>query len=582
MTTLLKNLFYLLGVNRKWAIGIIGLFVVLSSLDLAGLSLIGPYVILLSGETSNAGAWLIKVLGLVGLNGNTREIVVSIGCILVGIFLVKAVVATLINYIVLKYTWRQLVTIRKRLLETYQTIPYELYTQKNSSDYIQVTEKYAFQYSGALTICLQLASEGIIGVVILSFLAYSEPFSFAILFSLMVCATFLYDRVTRNQIEKAGRSTNESLLAALKGIQETIFGFKVIRTLGREAYFNNRVHEASLSASKSIIKSQIFQIIPRYLFEMLAISFIVLLVTIGIFMEEESSELFATATVFGIAAVRLMPTANQFSNGFARLRFFQHGISVIRDDLSGRAQNVENKFNTSATHSYKDKKLLALELKDLDFKYMNANTHVLEKASLVIKKGQITGIVGPSGSGKTTLIDLMLGFHEPTDGDVIPHYSDGTTSTTEYRTLAAYLPQEAFITDDTVARNVALGLDEIDIDETKVRSALDRAHLLEFVNTLPNGIYTNIGERGMRISGGQRQRLSLARAFYLDKQILVMDEATNALDSDLEAEILQQLIEIKKDYLIVIVGHQESTLKLCDIIYKVENRVAMVNSNIES
>ena len=197
---------------------------------------------------------------------------------------------------------------------------------------------------------------------------------------------------------------------------------------------------------------------------------------------------------------------------------------------------------------------------------------IFKNLSITIKKGSKIGIVGSSGSGKSTFLDLMMGLlplqngNILVDGNSIENYEDG------WQKNIGCVPQEVFITDDTLKRNIAFGLSENTINNEKLSKAIESAGLKNFTNNLDLKTDTIIGERGSRISGGQRQRIGIARALYHDPEVLILDEATNALDEETEEKIVKEIFSISKGRTIIFVSHNYKNLKNCDHIYKIENK----------
>ena len=179
--------------------------------------------------------------------------------------------------------------------------------------------------------------------------------------------------------------------------------------------------------------------------------------------------------------------------------------------------------------------------------------------------------MGESGSGKSTLIDIILGLLNPTHGCVKIDNVDIQTNLRGWQNQIGYVPQDIFLTDDTLRKNVAFAISEDQISDRSVDEAIKGANLDEFVKSLPEGLSTMVGERGVRLSGGQRQRIGIARALYHKPRVLVLDEATSALDIETEREIMEGILKLKKNKTILIVSHRLSTVSICDLLFKLDN-----------
>jgi ABC-type multidrug transport system fused ATPase/permease subunit len=212
-----------------------------------------------------------------------------------------------------------------------------------------------------------------------------------------------------------------------------------------------------------------------------------------------------------------------------------------------------------------------LELTDVSFKYPTAANASLQNVSLVVKRGEAVGFVGPSGAGKSTLVDVILGLFAPTSGVVKVDGQDVQQNLRNWQNQIGYVPQAIYLTDDTLRRNVAFGLNDENIDDNLVRDAIRLAQLEEFVATLPEKLETVVGERGVRLSGGQRQRIGIARALYHNPSVLVLDEATSSLDTPTEHGVMQAVQALQGSKTVLIVAHRLSTVEYCDRLYKIEN-----------
>jgi ABC-type multidrug transport system fused ATPase/permease subunit len=212
----------------------------------------------------------------------------------------------------------------------------------------------------------------------------------------------------------------------------------------------------------------------------------------------------------------------------------------------------------------------SIKAEGVSFRYEEATTDVFSGVNLEIKKGHSTAFIGPSGGGKTTMVDILLGLLDPTEGKVtVDGRNIKDTKSYWYKHLG-YIPQNIYLTDDTIRKNVAFGIDEKEIDDKKVWQALEEAQLDDFVKGLPDGLDTKVGERGSRISGGQRQRIGIARALYRNPEVLVFDEATSALDTETEKEVMKAVDSLHGSKTIIMIAHRLSTIENCDEVYRIE------------
>jgi len=209
-------------------------------------------------------------------------------------------------------------------------------------------------------------------------------------------------------------------------------------------------------------------------------------------------------------------------------------------------------------------------VKDLAFHYAGNVNNVLSNVNVVVNRGEAVGFVGQSGSGKSTLIDIMLGLLEPQSGSVLINGRSFDDVKQSWQKTIGYIPQTIFLMDDSLRRNIAIGIADNEIDELAIHEALKSAQLEDFVASLPEGLDTVVGERGVRLSGGQRQRIGIARALYHRPSVLVLDEATSSLDTETEHGVMQAVQALQGDKTVIIVAHRLSTVEYCDRLYRLD------------
>ena len=272
-----------------------------------------------------------------------------------------------------------------------------------------------------------------------------------------------------------------------------------------------------------------------------------------------------TLSLFAIVAVRLMPSLNRISTAWGGIKFCAPAFDVIYDDLMycERMDAQHQDLQEEGPILFQDK----IEMRDVSFSYENSQTLALKSVSLEILKNTTVGFVGSSGAGKSTTVDIILGLLFPSLGEVLVDGVDIRGHLQSWQRKIGYIPQMIYLCDDTIKSNIAFGVAPEDIEEEKVWQALRLAQLEDFVRSLPLGLNTVIGERGIRLSGGQRQRISIARALYHDPEVLVMDEATAALDNETERDFMAALDGLSGGKTIIVIAHRLTTVQSCDKIF---------------
>ena len=312
----------------------------------------------------------------------------------------------------------------------------------------------------------------------------------------------------------------------------------------------------------------ILQNIPRFYLELLAVVSLSGLVFFLLMLDYSFSSLIVIIGLFAAAAFKMLPSVNKILNSFVNIRYGLSSVEMIHEDLNMKSPKVEEK-NVKAN---KIRLNSEINFKDITYTYPGSNNKILEKINLRIPANKMIGIVGKSGSGKTTLIDLLIGILSPDNGEIIIDGKNILKMKRLWQNNIGYIPQFIYLLDDTIKKNIALGIEDIIIDNEKIDKALRLSQSEKFVQNLPQKLETYVGEFGVRLSGGQRQRLGIARALYLDTDLLILDEATSSLDEETEKEIINSINSMKGKKTIIISSHKKEILKQCDEIYKVENQ----------
>lgn len=222
-----------------------------------------------------------------------------------------------------------------------------------------------------------------------------------------------------------------------------------------------------------------------------------------------------------------------------------------------------------------------IKIEHITWKYPNSDKLILKDLSMEIGRGESIAFIGASGAGKTTLADIILGLYKPQEGKILVDNVDISAIPKQWSKMIGYVPQQVFLTDDTIRNNIAFGINEENIDENAIWSALEMAQLSEFIKTLSEGLDTRVGERGIKFSGGQRQRVAIARALYYNPDILVFDEATSALDNETESAVMESIDLLKGRKTLVIIAHRLSTVANCDRIYEIVDGKAVLRDKEE-
>ncbi|MGU9962345.1 MAG: ABC transporter ATP-binding protein, partial [Candidatus Puniceispirillales bacterium WSBS_2018_MAG_OTU23] len=505
-------------------------------------------------------------------NYNHHDLVITIGIAMFVVYAVKSVVGALIMRVVINFSQQQQVNIRNQLITSYQRMPYSKLIQRNTSQYINKIQLMVPNYANLVMHVLQTVADSIVAVVIICFLAWTNPYAFALLAGIVVFSLVLFDRVIRRRITNAGVVWNTSAAEIVRYTNEALRGFKEIRIFKQERYFKDNLLKNANDLARAECLIIFFGSLPKYIFEMIIISFVVGLSIAIVILVEDPVTLIPTIGVFGIASIRIFPLAKNFSFTMSYIRAVKDTVYKLTEDLLDAPRLNNSRVLTPIVPDIEiDGDVQKIELKSVRYTYPNAATPALNGISLTINSGEHLGIVGTSGAGKTTLVDTLLGLLKPSDGQILVNGHDITEHPQVLWDQVAYLPQEIFIIDGTVRENIMLGSTVGGANESRIKTAIKQAQMEDTLSKLPNGIDTELGENGVNLSGGQRQRIALARAFYFNRRILILDEATSSLDIETETQIINYLKKMKNKLTVISITHRAKSLEHCDRILTIED-----------
>lgn len=535
---------------------IIGMF-----LETVSLGIVVPIIgILTQDNYQEKYPWIVDLFGSL----SREELISAVMVAMVFIYIVRSLFLFWSLWIQKGFSASVSGRLSQSLFSIYLRQPYMFHLQRNSSTLMRNAKNATSVVTCGVDPFLVLLTDGLVAIAMFSLLIYVEPIGTLAVLLVFGVSTLLFQRLTRRRIDNWGYRVDYHETKILQHLQEGFGGAKDVKILGRENEFLSQ-HEKHLGESIRI--NRIYNVIltlPRSFMEIITIVGLCLLVVSMVVRDRPLSDIVPILGLFAAAAFRVMPSINRLLMATQTLIFNRSIIaSVYRDFLLDSPEvNSAQRVEPFAKQ---------LELKDVSFKYPTAATPSLQDVSLVVKRGEAVGFVGPSGAGKSTLVDVILGLFAPTSGVVSVDGSDVHQNLRNWQNQIGYVPQAIYLTDDTLRRNVAFGLNDENIDDDLVREAIHLAQLQEFVSTLPDGLETVVGERGVRLSGGQRQRIGIARALYHKPSVLVLDEATSSLDTPTEHGVMQAVQALQGSKTVIIVAHRLSTVEYCDRLYRIED-----------
>jgi len=491
--------------------------------------------------------------------------------VVVGFFIVYCFKTAILAFIIKRqmiFVYSLQANLSIRLFKSYLERDYSFHIQKNSSELIRntISEVTLFAQNGVLQLIILIAEITVL-IGVICFLMAVDPLitvGATIIIGSITCG-FYYLMKSRIYIWGKQRHVHEGL--RIQHVQQGLGGIKDIKILGREDEFVSKFGYHTNESAKVGQLAHTLQQYPRLFLELIGVFIIVVFMIIVVSKGLDLNEILPMLAVFFAAALRIIPSANRIVSAMQVAKFVLPVVRTIHAELFGFIDTGRVSVEQSDMLNFQQD----IVLNDISFKYPGSDDYTLRNLNLTINRGDSIGFVGSSGAGKSTIIDLILGLLPPDQGTIYVDNTNIQKHLKEWQSFIGYVPQSIYLSDESLRCNIAYGIPEGDIDELAVTRAIDLAQLTEFVKSLPDGVYSPVGERGVRMSGGQLQRLGIARALYHDPRILVLDEATSALDTTTEAGVMDAIRAMKGSKTVIIVAHRFSTVEHCDMIFELQD-----------
>lgn len=568
----LKKIYTLFSRKDRIKFVIIFIMMLVASLfEVLGISMIPAFVLTMAEPEKVLGMPYIGPV-LDYLNITTPKSLIFGGAFaLLIIYLLKNVYLTYFSYLKNKFIYRRKIYLQNRIFKAYMTAPYTFYLSKNSAELLRnVRSEVSSLVSGAIFPVFDITLNVIMFFLIISGLLFLEPLITVITILLMGVCGYTFLRITQKKTLESGKTRRFARGDMNRMVLQGLGGFKDSRVLNREKLFLQQYDKFAHNNMKASIYQSIVKSLPKPIIETLLV---VGILTITLIMVSEGrvfSEIITILTLFGVAAVKLMPIFNSLIQQVTTIRFSAYSVYAIFDDL----ELLEEEYKDFRDKILSESERLELQdkivLDNVSYRYPNAEEYAVKDISLTIPKGHAIAFVGESGAGKTTLVDVILGLLSPETGAIYVDGNDIANNPRGWMKNIGYIQQSNYLMDEKIFRNIAFGIPDKDIDYDKLDRAIEAAQLRDLIDKLPRGIKTRVGERGVRLSGGQQQRISIARALYNNPQVLVMDEATSALDNITEKYVIEAIERLRGDRTIIMIAHRLTTVRNCDVIYMLD------------
>jgi len=537
-------------------------------LNVVGIASIIPFMqILADTEVVNENALFIKIYQLFG-SPELHIFLLIIGLGVLIVFVLGNLFLAITTFFQFKYVQSLSYWFTYSILQGYLKQNYEFFLNRNPTELIKNIFSEVQQVTNGVALPItHIVSKGILSALILAFLILVDPQVALVVMGVVGGSYILMYRAVKNRLSKIGRRRVDSNLNRFRIASEAFWGIKQVKLSSREESYLERFDPHAKTYVRTIAKTQIIGKLPKFAFEIVAFGGILAIALVLFALKGSISGVLPLLSLYAFAGYRLMPSLQQVFSSLSTYRSSGASVEILYRDMLDFAFRKNEDIESSSIDNLSFNNSIILN--NISYKYPNTRENVINNVDLKIEKNTTVGFVGPTGCGKTTLIDIILGLLVPNSGEYfvdslcIDHTNRGL-----WQKHIGYVPQDIYLADDTITRNIAFGVPDKDICESAVQKASQLANIDDFITKeLENGYQTIVGERGIRLSGGQRQRIGIARALYHDPDVLVLDEATSALDGKTESAIMDAIHKLSHKKTILMIAHRISTLKDCDSIY---------------
>ena len=494
-------------------------------------------------------------------------------CLLVSIFVFKNLYLFLLMFFQGKLLMELKSSTSNKLYHYYIYMPYIKHLNRNPSLLIRTITAdtgLAFVYIQSF---IMLIRESLILVALFIFLLFVDPLiTFFSLFFLGAPVLSFYT-FYKKKLKSKGKNLQIVLGEEIKAVNQSLGAIKETKLFNKEYHFLSYFKKLVQNKESLQFFSYLISTSPRLFLEVVALFSVAMISATLIFLGKTSTAILPLISLFAVSMVRFIPALNVITSSLTTIRFRQPSFDLVAKEIKNlesipillkKDRSTQNEANN---FKFND----CILMKDISFDYEEGRRTTLKNINIQIKKGKSVGIIGKSGSGKSTLVDIMLGLLEPQKGGVYFDNNNIKNELSLWQKQIGYIPQDIYLLDDTIKKNITFGLKDDEIDEKLLLQTLKIAQLKDFVDTLPDAINTFVGNRGVKLSGGERQRIGIARALYNLPKIMVFDEATSSLDIENENKILNEIYENRDDKTLIIISHRNNTVKYCDLIYVLED-----------
>jgi ATP-binding cassette, subfamily B, bacterial PglK len=554
------------GERARW-LGLMLLAALASAVEMAGALLVFLLLGLLADPSGELALPVVGDLRNAFGGVDDADLLLGMAAVMAFFFVLRALVQIGVTYAQQRVAHKAGARLSNRLAAGYLELPYPFHLRRNTSELIANANPAVMSVVGnAYLPMIRVAADSMITIGLVAIMFVVSPLGTSLAIVVVGSAAAILLAVVQPRLKRIGKTAYHANERTIGTMQQSLHGVRDIKLLHREDHFAKEYAANRDRLARAAYLKGTATELPRTVLETALIGFILGFFVVALYMATATEQILSVLGLFAYAGLRMQPSLNHVISGINSIKFATSPVGAVYSDLRLIEQTVRPPGHVARRPFANE-----LVLRDVSFRYEGADHDALRNVDLVIRRGETIGICGPTGSGKTTLVDLISGLLEPTEGQISIDGNPLGDDLGAWQASLGVVPQMVFLTNDTLRRNIALGVPDQDVDDEAVAEAVSLAQLDDFVSSLADGLDAVVGERGVRISGGQRQRIAIARAVYRKPEVLILDEGTSALDNSTESSLMSALNHLRGRHTIILVAHRLSTVRACDRVAYVED-----------
>ncbi len=537
------------------------LLAIATLLETLGIGLIFPLIDLIVNDKFTKNLFGVDLVSFSN-RYEKRDLVFNFLIFYISLIILKSIYLIIFAYWYNRFSQHLYKNLSEKLLKIYTDKNFDFYFKRNSSELLRNVVIECKNVGSMVLQYLKIIVELVFSLSIIAIIFYVNPFIAFITSCIFLFFSIFYFSLVKKVIYKFGLIRQVTSGEKIKTLQETFNGIKDIKLKSLENFFQKIYRESIDRFTTAAYKQNTLIELPKILIELVFLIIVCLIVLLNLLNNSNIEEIIPVLGLYAAVALKLIPSISKFLSFSQNIQSLRPSIDLVSSEMEKEKKFQKDKSKKSSEYiEFKND----ISLESVSFNY-EGKERIFNNFNLKIKKNLFYGIIGESGRGKSTLIDLIIGILKPNSGTISVDSKNINFALNGWQKKIGYVSQNIFLIDNSIRKNIALGVTDERINEKQIIKCSKESMIYDFIMSLENKFETNIGEKGIKLSGGQIQRLAIARELYRNPEILILDEATSGLDEKTEDEILNLLEKIKGKITVIIVSHRKNTIKNCDEI----------------